>query len=145
MYACIRETGEDFSRGCAGRRIGHLLFTTYPHSPFTGHSEQHLTVGGCELYAVGTHYQTLLKRRDRGARLQRNHVPPPHLPHHPHGLRIGYEYLAYAVSVGPAGPVLEHYLISLLQRVEVIEDHTTPGSPKAHAVSCQVDVPLSTL
>src|SRR5215217_1539744 len=41
--------------------------------------------------------------------------------------------------------VLEHYLISLLQLVEVVEDHTTPGSPIAHAMSRQVDVPLSTL
>jgi hypothetical protein len=23
----------DFSRGCAGRRIGHLLFATHPHLP----------------------------------------------------------------------------------------------------------------
>src|SRR5215218_10686873 len=100
---------------------------------------------GCELYAVCTYDQTLLEGGVRGACLQRNHVPPPHLPHHPHVPRIGYQYLAYAVSVAPAGPVLEHYLISLLQLVEVVEDHTTPGSPKAHAVSCQVDVPLSTL
>src|SRR5215211_5214124 len=141
MLASVK-LGEDFSRGCAGRRIGHLLFTAYPHSPFTGHSEQHLTVGGCELYAVGTHYQTLLKRRDRGARLQRNHVPPPHLPHHPNVCGIGYQYLAYAVSVRGPCSVLEQYFVSPLQLIEVVEDHAAPGSPIAHAVSCQVDVPL---
>jgi hypothetical protein len=32
MYACTHETGADFSRGCAGRRIGHPLLKTHPHS-----------------------------------------------------------------------------------------------------------------
>ena len=32
---------------------------------------------------VGAHDQTLLEGGVRGASLQRNHVPPPHLPHHP--------------------------------------------------------------
>jgi hypothetical protein len=30
MYAYIPETGPDFSRGCTGRKIGHLIFET-PH------------------------------------------------------------------------------------------------------------------
>src|SRR5215211_866756 len=99
----------------------------------------------CKLYAVGTHYQALLEGGVGGACLQRHHVPPPNLPHHPHSLRIGYEYLAYAVSVGGASPVLEHYLISPLKLMEVVEEHAAPGSSVAHAVSCQVDVSLSTL
>src|SRR5215218_11463604 len=99
----------------------------------------------CELYAVCTYDQTLLEGGVGGARLQRHHVPPPHLPHHPHVGGIGYQYLAYAVSVGVACPVLEHYLISPLELIEVVEDHAAPGSPIAHAMSCQEDVPLSTL
>src|SRR5215217_4664859 len=97
------------------------------------------------LDSVGTYDQALLEGGVGGACLQRNHVPPPHLPHHPHVFRIGYEELAYAVSVGPAALVLEHYLISPLQLIEVVEDHAAPGSPIAHAMSCQVDVSLSTL
>jgi hypothetical protein len=31
MYACIHETGADFSRGCADKRIGNLLSATHPH------------------------------------------------------------------------------------------------------------------
>ena len=30
MYACIHETGADFSRRCASGRIGHLHFATRP-------------------------------------------------------------------------------------------------------------------
>ena len=55
-----------------------------------------------DLYAVGTYDQSLLEGGIRGACLQRYHVPTPHLPHNPHVPRIGYEYLAYAVSVGGA-------------------------------------------
>jgi hypothetical protein len=35
MYACIPTIGADFSAGCAGQRIGHLLFVTPPppHDP----------------------------------------------------------------------------------------------------------------
>jgi hypothetical protein len=32
---------------------------------------------------VGAHDQTLLEGGVRGASLQRQHVPPPHLPHNP--------------------------------------------------------------
>jgi hypothetical protein len=31
MYACIHETGADFSRGREDERIGYLLFATLPH------------------------------------------------------------------------------------------------------------------
>ncbi len=31
MYACVQNPGADFSRGCAGQRIGPLLFATHPH------------------------------------------------------------------------------------------------------------------
>ena len=55
-----------------------------------------------DLYAVGTYDQSLLEGGIRGACLQRYHVPPSYLPHHPHVSRIGYEYLTYAVSVGGA-------------------------------------------
>jgi hypothetical protein len=27
------ESAADFSRGCAGKGIGHLLFATHPHHP----------------------------------------------------------------------------------------------------------------
>src|SRR5215212_2897881 len=96
------------------------------------------------LDSVGTYDQALLEGGVGGACLQRNHVPPPHLPHNPHLFRIGYEYLPYAVSVRSAGAVLEHYLISPLELVKVVEDHAAPGSPISHAMSCQVDVPLCT-
>src|SRR5215218_8847045 len=94
------------------------------------------------LDSLCTHNQALLEGGVGGASLQRNHVPPPHLPHHPNVGGISYQYLPYAVSVGVACPVLEHYLISPPQLIKVVEDHAAPGSPKAHAVSCQVDVPL---
>src|SRR5215207_5693651 len=102
-------------------------------------------LGGCGLYAVCTHYQALLEGGVGGACLQRHHVPSPNLPHYPHVLRIGYEYLAYAISVGGACPIPEHYLISPLKLVEVVEEHTAPGTSVAHAMSCQVDVSLRTL
>src|SRR5215204_546492 len=97
------------------------------------------------LDSVCTYDQTLLEGGVRGACLQRNHVPPPHLPNNPYLGGIGYEYLTDTVSVGGACPVLEHYLISPLELIEVVEEHTTPGSSVAHAMSRKVDVPLSTL
>jgi hypothetical protein len=36
MYACITEIAAHFSRACAGRRIGHLLFVTHPHHAAIG-------------------------------------------------------------------------------------------------------------
>jgi hypothetical protein len=33
MYACMPTIGPDFSVGCAGRRIDHLLFATHPYRP----------------------------------------------------------------------------------------------------------------
>src|SRR5215212_3060849 len=94
------------------------------------------------LDSLCTYDQALLEGGVGGACLQRNHVPPPHLPHHPNVGGISYQYIRYAVSVRSAGAVLEHHLISPPQLIEVVEDHAAPGSPKAHAVSCQVDVPL---
>src|SRR5215213_889725 len=123
MYACIPEIGVGFFEGNARMGDRLLLFVTHPYLTIrellgmgTGRS-----VGGCELYAVGTHYQTLLEGRDRGACLQRNHVPSPNLPHHPYVLGIGYENLAYAVSVCSAGLILEEYLISSLTFCRVQE------------------------
>src|SRR5215208_635153 len=52
-------------------------------SPFANCSEQRSSVGGCKLYAVCTYDQTLLEGRYRGASLQRQHVPPSHLPRDP--------------------------------------------------------------
>ncbi len=62
-------------------------------------------------------------------------------------IRLGRHPLsgAYAVCVEPAGPVLEEYLVPRGQLTQVVEDHAAPGSPKAHAVSWEVEVPLSTL
>jgi hypothetical protein len=39
---------------------------------------------------VGAHDQPLLEGGYRGACLQRNHVPPQNLPHHPHICGLGY-------------------------------------------------------
>jgi hypothetical protein len=36
MYACIHQFGIGFFEGCAGKRIGYLLFATHPTAwPFT--------------------------------------------------------------------------------------------------------------
>jgi hypothetical protein len=61
--------GADFSRGCAGGRIGHSHFATHPAPRFANRSGQRRALGGCELYAVGTHYQSLLECGVGGARL----------------------------------------------------------------------------
>jgi hypothetical protein len=31
MYACASEPGADFSRVCAGQKIGHAILATHPH------------------------------------------------------------------------------------------------------------------
>jgi Transposase domain (DUF772) len=67
--------------------------------PFANHLGQRRTGGGCDLNAVCTYDQALLEGRDRGACLQRHHVPPSYLPHHPHVLRISYENLPYTDPV----------------------------------------------
>src|SRR5918995_3843459 len=102
-------------------------------------------LGGCKLYAVCTYDQTLLEGGVRGACLQRHHVPPPYLPHNPRIGGVSQECFAHSVLIRTTCAVFEHYLIALPQLVQIIEDHTTPGSSKTHAMSCQVDVPLSTL
>ena len=86
---------------------------------------QRRTVGGCDLYAVCTYDQTLLEGRDRGACLQRQHVPPSYLPHYPRIRGLSQERFTHLVLIRTACAVLEYYPVTLLQLVQVLEDHTT--------------------
>ena len=67
----------DFSRGCTGRGIGHLLFAPLPYRyvrfELLGAAQQ---CAKTWLDAGCTYDQSLLEGRDRGASLQRQHVPP---------------------------------------------------------------------
>jgi hypothetical protein len=57
MYACIPTIGADFSAGCAGQRIGHLLFVTPPppHDPRIDFCEsQHHRAGNKGENGAGT-------------------------------------------------------------------------------------------
>jgi hypothetical protein len=98
---CLGTRGT-FTRSASERDAATYLSRPTPTPRFANRSAQRRTVGGCDLYAVCTYYQALLERRNRRACLQRHHVPPPHLPHHPHIRGMGYENLAYTVSVGVA-------------------------------------------
>jgi hypothetical protein len=87
MYACIRGIGLRFFEGVHALNDHACISSDPPPSPLAirvllGRAPP-CCQRRCELYAVGTHYQALLEGGVGGACLQRNHVPPPHLPHNP--------------------------------------------------------------
>ena len=97
------------------------------------------------LEPVGAHDQTLVKARDRGARLQRYHVPLADLAHHPRVLRLGHERFGYPVPLAPAVAILEQDLIPPSQLVQVVEYEVAPAPGPSEAVPGEVDVPLGVL
>ena len=97
---------------------------------------------GATLDTVGAHDHALLEGRVRGTGLQRHHVPPTHLPHHPHVGGICDERLADPVPLNLAVAVLEDDEVSFTQLVELVEDEPAPGTVIAEAVAGEVHVPL---
>jgi hypothetical protein len=74
------------------------------------------------LDAVCAYDQALLEGRDRGARLQRHHVPAAHPAHHPRVVRLDYERLAHLVPELLAVTVFEGDLIPPIEPAQVVED-----------------------
>jgi hypothetical protein len=68
MYAYMRETGCGFFEGCAGRKIGHLLFATRPRHTAA------IREWSCQ-YSVGAEGCVCVHREPRRLGLTRLHGP----------------------------------------------------------------------
>src|SRR5829696_140961 len=143
MHACNCETERGFFEGVCAPTNASAYFSDPP--PLLHDSRivrDSVYFRRLRLEPIGTHDQALLEGGDRSARLQRDHVPPPHPPHHPRIGRVSQEDLADPILISTSRSVPEHDPVALLELTQIVEEHAASGPPKAHAVSCQVDVPL---